>query len=90
MKKKGCKNLTLLKCTSSYPSKIEESNIITIPIIKKKFKCNVGLSDHTPGIGAAVAAISQGSMVIEKHFTMNKNDKSIDSFSHWNPKNLNR
>lgn len=86
VKKKGCKNLTLLKCTSSYPSKIEESNIITIPIIKKKFKCNVGLSDHTPGIGAAVAAISQGAMVIEKHFTMNKNDKSIDSFFSLEPK----
>ena len=85
-KKNGCKNLTLLKCTSSYPAKLEESNILTIPEIKKKFKCNVGLSDHTPGIGAAIAAISHGATVIEKHFTLNKNDKSIDSFFSLEPK----
>tara|TARA_B100001559_G_C16467278_1_gene607201 strand:+ start:610 stop:1653 length:1044 start_codon:yes stop_codon:yes gene_type:complete len=81
----GCKNLTLLKCTSTYPASIEESNILTIPEIKKKFRCNVGLSDHTPGIGASVAAIAQGATVIEKHFTINKNDGSVDSFFSLEP-----
>tara|TARA_B100001057_G_scaffold493376_1_gene587666 strand:- start:838 stop:1872 length:1035 start_codon:yes stop_codon:yes gene_type:complete len=85
-KKFGCKNLTLLKCTSSYPAKLKESNILTIPEIKKKFKCNVGLSDHTPGIGAAIAAVAQGATVIEKHFTLNRNDKSVDSFFSLEPK----
>ena len=83
--KNGCKNLTLLKCTSTYPANINESNILTIPEMKKKFKCNVGLSDHTPGIGASVAAVAQGATVIEKHFTINKNDGSVDSFFSLEP-----
>ena len=84
-KKNGCKNLTLLKCTSVYPAKIEESNILTIPNLKKKFKCNVGLSDHTPGIGASVAAVAKGATVIEKHFTLDKKDGSVDSFFSLEP-----
>ena len=81
----GCKNLTLLKCTSSYPAQIEESNILTIPDMKKKFSCNIGLSDHTPGVGAAIAAVANGATVIEKHFTLSKKDKAVDSFFSLEP-----
>ena len=81
----GCKNLTLLKCTSSYPAQINESNILTIPDMKKKFRCNIGLSDHTPGVGAAIAAVANGATVIEKHFTLNKKDKAVDSFFSLEP-----
>ena len=84
-KSNGCKNLTLLKCTSVYPAKIEESNILTIPNLKKKFKCNVGISDHSPGIGAAIAAIAHGATVIEKHFTLDKKDNLVDSFFSLDP-----
>ena len=84
-RKNGCKNLTLLKCTSAYPAQIKESNILTIPDMKKKFSCNVGLSDHTPGIGAAIAAVANGATVVEKHFTLSKKDGSIDSFFSLEP-----
>ena len=56
VKKKGCKDLTLLKCTTEYPSSANDSNILSIPFLKKRYKCKVGLSDHTLGIGASVAA----------------------------------
>jgi len=72
-------NFCLLKCTSDYPADPKDSNIITIPHLKEKFNCEVGLSDHTLGIGASVAAISHGATLIEKHITLNKNDEGIDS-----------
>ncbi len=76
----GCKNITLLKCTTGYPASPKDSNILTIPYLKKRYKCNVGLSDHTLGIGASIAAIAQGATVIEKHLTISRNDGAIDSF----------
>ena len=76
------KNFALLKCTSAYPASVEESNLKTILDIKKRFKVEVGLSDHTPGIGVAIAAIAFGASIIEKHFTLNKEDGGLDdSFS---------
>jgi pseudaminic acid synthase len=75
----GCKDLILLKCTSSYPASPENSNILTIPHLKNLFDCEVGLSDHTLGIGASIAAVSHGASVIEKHFTLNRNDGGVDS-----------
>jgi len=75
----GCTNLTLLKCTSSYPSTPEGTNLLTIPHMKQLFNCNVGLSDHTLGIGAAIASIALGATVIEKHFTTSRADGGVDS-----------
>ena len=74
-----CKNFILLKCTSTYPASPENSNILTIPFLKKLFGCEVGLSDHTMGIGTSVAAVAHGATVIEKHFTLNRNDGGVDS-----------
>lgn len=78
-KENGCNDLTLLKCTSSYPATPEGTNLFTIPHMKELFKCNVGLSDHTLGIGVAVASIALGATVIEKHFTLSRADGGVDS-----------
>ena len=75
----GCKDLILLKCTSSYPASEEDSNILTIPHLRELFNCEVGLSDHTSGIGVAVASVVLGSSVIEKHFTLDSLDGGVDS-----------
>ena len=75
----GCNELTLLKCTSSYPATPEGTNLMTIPHMKELFHCRVGLSDHTLGIGAAVASIALGGTVIEKHFTLSRAEGGVDS-----------
>jgi pseudaminic acid synthase len=75
----GCSNLILLKCTSTYPASPENTNIATIPHMATMFGCEVGLSDHTMGIGVAVAAVALGATVIEKHFTLNRADGGVDS-----------
>ncbi len=75
----GCKNLVLLKCTSTYPASPENTNILTIPHLKKLFECQVGLSDHTLGLGVAVASVALRATVIEKHFTLNRADGGVDS-----------
>ena len=75
----GCEDLVLLKCTSTYPATPENSNILTIPHMKKLFGCEVGLSDHTMGIGTAVAAVAHGATVIEKHFTLSRAEGGVDS-----------
>ena len=75
----GCRSLVLLKCTSTYPSSPESSNIMTIPHMRELFGCEVGLSDHTKGIGAALAAVALGATVIEKHFTLERADGGVDA-----------
>jgi len=75
----GCKDLVLLKCTSTYPASPENSNLLTIPHMRELFNCDVGLSDHTMGIGVAVAAVALGATVIEKHFTLSRKDGGVDS-----------
>ena len=75
----GCIDLTLLKCTSSYPATPEGTNLLTIPHMQQLFNCKVGLSDHTLGIGAAVASVALGASVIEKHFTLSRADGGVDS-----------
>ena len=75
----GCSDLVLLKCTSTYPATPEDSNIMTIPHMRELFGCEVGLSDHTHGIGVAVASVSLGAAVIEKHFTLAREDGGVDS-----------
>lgn len=75
----GCKELILLKCTSTYPASPEDSNLLTIHHMRELFGCEVGLSDHTLGIGAAVAAVALGATVIEKHFTLSRADGGVDA-----------
>lgn len=75
----GCKDLILLKCTSTYPADPGTTNILTIPHMRELFGCEVGLSDHTMGIGVSVASIALGVRVIEKHFTLNRDDGGVDS-----------
>jgi pseudaminic acid synthase len=84
----GCRDLTLLKCTSTYPASPEDSNILTIPHLRELFTCEVGLSDHTMGIGVAVAAVAHGASVIEKHFTLRRADGGIDSTFSLEPSEL--
>ena len=75
----GCKDLILLKCTSTYPAAAENTNILTIPHMRELFGCEVGLSDHTMGVGVSVASVALGAIVIEKHFTLNRSDGGVDS-----------
>ncbi len=75
----GCTDLTLLKCTSSYPSSPEGTNLRTIPHMRELFGCDVGLSDHTLGVGVAVASVALGATVIEKHFTLSRADGGVDA-----------
>ncbi len=75
----GCRELILLKCTSTYPASPENTNIITIDDMRKRFGCHIGLSDHTMGIGVAVASVALGACVIEKHFTLRRADGGVDS-----------
>ena len=69
-KKAKNKNFALLKCTSSYPADPSSSNLKSIELLRKKFKCEIGLSDHTKGIGAAVASVAFGATIIEKHLSL--------------------
>jgi len=75
----GSRDLVLLKCTSNYPASPENSNILTIPNLRELFDCEVGLSDHTMGIGVAVASVGLGASLIEKHFTLRRADGGVDS-----------
>ncbi len=82
------KDLVLLKCTSAYPARAEEANILTIPELRKQFGCEVGLSDHTMGVGVPIVAVSHGATVIEKHFTLDRNDGGVDSAFSLEPQEL--
>jgi len=88
-KKKRFNNFAFLQCTSSYPAKIEESNIKTVLDLRKKFKIEIGLSDHTPGIAAAISAISYGASIIEKHFTLDKSGGGLDDIFSMDPEDFN-
>lgn len=84
----GCKDLVLLKCTSSYPASPTSSHLRTIPHLRELFDTEVGLSDHTFGIGAPIAAIALGATVIEKHFTLRRADGGVDSAFSLEPEEL--
>ncbi len=79
LRKEGCTDLTLLKCTSSYPAEPKDANLLTIPDMEKKFGCPIGISDHTIGIAVPVAAVGLGICMIEKHFTLSRADGGPDS-----------
>lgn len=84
----GCEQLILLQCTTSYPAHPSASNLATIPHMRELFGCHVGLSDHTMGIGAAVASVALGSVAIEKHVTMRRADGGVDSAFSLEPEEL--
>ena len=84
----GCKDLILLKCTSTYPATPENSNLKTIPHLRALFDCQVGLSDHTLGTGVAVASVALGATVIEKHFTLSRAEGGVDSAFSMEPEEL--
>ncbi|MBY0600238.1 pseudaminic acid synthase [Bacillus bingmayongensis] len=84
----GCKDLILLKCTSTYPASPENTNIYTIPHMRDLFQCEVGLSDHTLGVGVAISSVAMGATVIEKHFTLSRADGGVDSVFSMEPEEL--
>jgi len=84
----GAKDVILLKCTSSYPASPAHSNLRTIPHLRKLFACEVGLSDHTLGIGAAVCSVALGATVIEKHFMLNRREGGVDAAFSMEPDEL--
>jgi len=84
----GCKELAILKCTSTYPASPENTNLRTIAHMRDLFGCEVGLSDHTMGIGAAVASVAFGATIIEKHFTLSRDDGGVDATFSLEPDEL--
>jgi N,N'-diacetyllegionaminate synthase len=81
-------DISLLHCNTAYPTPFEDANLAAINTLKKKFKVNVGFSDHTSGIEAAIAAAALGAKIIEKHFTLDKNMKGPDHKASLDPKEL--
>lgn len=84
----GCRDLVLLKCTSTYPATPESTNLLTIPHMCELFNVQVGLSDHTMGIGVAIAAVALGAVVLEKHVTLRRADGGVDSAFSLEPDEL--
>lgn len=75
----GARDIVLLKCTSTYPASPDDSNLLAIPELRRVFGCEAGLSDHTMGVGVAIASVALGASVIEKHFTLARADGGVDS-----------
>ncbi|MBO1255243.1 pseudaminic acid synthase [Alteromonas sp. 5E99-2] len=87
-KQAGCEDIILLKCTSTYPAEATNTHLTTLPHMSATFKTSVGLSDHTKGIGAAVASVVFGAVVIEKHFVLDRSDGGVDAAFSMEPKEL--
>lgn len=79
LKSHGCSQLILLKCTSNYPARPVDANLLTIPHLAQLFDCQAGLSDHTTGIGVSIAAVALGATVIEKHFVLDRAEGGVDA-----------
>ncbi len=88
LRENGCKDLVLLKCTSTYPATPDNINLKTIPNMRDVFHCHIGLSDHTMGIGVSVASVALGACVIEKHFTLRRSDGGVDSAFSMEPEEM--
>lgn len=84
----GCRDIIVLKCTSSYPASPANTNMLTIPHMRDLFEVQVGLSDHTLGVGVAVAAIALGATFVEKHFTLSRADGGVDAAFSLEPREL--
>lgn len=84
----GCHDIILLKCTSTYPASPANTNLITIPHMRDAFACQTGLSDHTGGIGVAVASVAFGASVIEKHFILSREGGGVDAAFSVEPNEL--
>lgn len=84
----GCTDLAILKCTAAYPADPKQSNVVTIPDMRERFGCEVGLSDHTMGIGVPLAAISQGAVIVEKHVTLSREAGGVDAAFSLEPHEL--
>jgi N-acetylneuraminate synthase len=89
-RKAGCQDLVLLHCISSYPAPMEQANLRQINELARRFDTIPGLSDHTLGTTASVAAVALGACVIEKHFTLSRADKGPDSEFSIEPDELER
>ncbi len=81
----GCEALALLKCTSAYPATVDGANLRTIPHLAERFRVPVGLSDHTLGLATAVAAVSLGACIVEKHLILDRNHGGPDSAFSFEP-----
>ena len=77
-KKNGAKNINLLYCVSNYPAKISDFNLNNIKILKEKFKCTVGFSDHSNDKKIVSAAVSAGAEIIEKHIALDNQKRGLD------------
>jgi len=84
----GCGGLILLRCTSNYPAAPDDIHLSSLSDLRGRFGCHVGLSDHTLGTAVAVAAVSLGAVVIEKHFTMRRADGGVDAVFSLEPHEL--
>jgi len=80
LRNNGCTDIVLLKCTTAYPTPPEEVNLKTVLNLEETFQCQVGLSDHTMGIGIAIAGVAMGASVIEKHIKLDDGVETVDSF----------
>ena len=89
LRRNGCEELVLLKCTASYPAPPEQMNLKTIPDLALRYNCLSGLSDHTLGVGVPIAAVALGATMIEKHFVLDKTDNTVDAFFSLDPSDLN-
>ncbi|KAB8135354.1 pseudaminic acid synthase [Gracilibacillus oryzae] len=87
-KEAGCKDLVLLKCTSTYPATPENTNIRTIPNMREIWDSEIGLSDHTMGTGVAVASVALGATVVEKHLTLSRAEGGVDAAFSLEPDEL--
>lgn len=87
-KQAGCQDIILLKCTSTYPAEPTNTNLLTIPHLAQAFGCQVGLSDHTAGIGVSVAAVALGATVVEKHFVLDRLAGGVDAAFSLEPDEL--
>lgn len=87
-KAQGCDDIILLKCTSTYPAQADNTNLLTIPNMRDAFGCQVGLSDHTKGIGVSVASVALGTTIIEKHFVLDRTAGGVDAEFSLEPQEL--
>lgn len=88
LRENGCKDLIILKCTSTYPATPENTNLRTISHMKDLYKCHIGLSDHTMGIGVPIAAVAFGAVLIEKHFTLSRAEGGVDAAFSMEPSEM--